>query len=49
MKIWVRRVPDTGPIRSALARWETSRPVIGKRIEIETRLQGLRAREEVTA
>lgn len=27
MKIWVRRVPDTGAIRSALARWETSRPL----------------------
>ena len=27
MKIWVRRVPDTGAIRSALARWETSKPL----------------------
>lgn len=25
VKIWVRRVPDTGAIRSALAHWETSK------------------------
>lgn len=27
MKIWVKSVPDTRAIRSALAHWETSKPM----------------------